>query len=74
MAINGVVKFYNRTRGFGFIQPEDGSKDVFVHATALEQAGIESIDEGDKVTFEIEDDPKGRGKQATQCCSRVLKT
>lgn len=65
MAINGVVKFYNRTRGFGFIQPEDGSKDVFVHATALEQAGIESIDEGDKVTFEIEDDPKGRGKQAT---------
>ncbi len=65
MPINGTVKFYNRTRGFGFIQPEDGSKDVFVHATALEQAGIESIDEGDKVTFEIEDDAKGRGKQAT---------
>jgi CspA family cold shock protein len=65
MAINGTVKFYNHSRGFGFIQPEDGSKDVFVHATALERAGISSIDEGDKVTFEVEDDPRGRGKQAT---------
>ncbi len=65
MPINGTVKFYNHSRGFGFIQPEDGSKDVFVHATALEAAGIPSIDEGDKVTFEVEDDPRGRGKQAT---------
>jgi len=63
--MNGTVKFYNHSRGFGFIAPEDGSKDVFVHATALERAGIASIDEGDKVTFEIEDDPRGRGKQAT---------
>lgn len=65
MSMNGTVKFYNHSRGFGFIAPEDGSKDVFVHATALERAGIASIDEGDKVTFEIEDDPRGRGKQAT---------
>ena len=42
MPINGTVKFYNHSRGFGFIQPEDGSKDVFVHATALEAAGIAS--------------------------------
>lgn len=65
MPVNGTVKFFNHSRGFGFIQPDDGSKDVFVHATALEASGVASIDEGDKVTFDIEDDPKGRGKQAT---------
>ena len=65
MATNGTVKFFNHARGFGFVSPEDGSKDVFIHATALEAAGISSIDEGDKITFEIEDDRRGRGKQAT---------
>ena len=65
MSTNGVVKFFNHSRGFGFITPEDGSKDVFVHVTALESAGVPSIDEGDTVTFDIEDDPRGRGKQAT---------
>lgn len=65
MATNGTVKFFNHSRGFGFITPEDGGKDVFVHVTALERAGVPSIDEGDKVTFDIEDDPRGRGKQAT---------
>ena len=65
MAITGTVKFFNHSRGFGFVTPEDGSKDVFVHATALEAAGISSIDEGDKITFELEDDKRGRGKQAT---------
>ena len=61
---NGTVKFYNTQKGFGFIQPDDGEKDVFVHATALEAAGISSLNEGDKVTFVLEDDRKGRGKQA----------
>ena len=65
MSINGTVKFFNHSRGFGFIAPEDGSKDVFVHVTALQASGIPSIDEGDKVTFDIEDDPRGRGKQAS---------
>ena len=65
MPTNGTVKFFNHSRGFGFIAPDDGSKDVFVHITALEAAGISSIDEGDKVTFDVEDDPRGRGKQAT---------
>ena len=65
MAIKGTVKFFNHARGYGFISPDDGSKDVFVHATALEAAGIPSIDEGDKITFEVEDDARGRGKQAT---------
>jgi len=63
--VNGTVKFFNHTRGFGFIEPEDGSKDIFVHASAVEQAGLPPLNEGDKVSFEIEDDSRGRGKQAT---------
>ena len=62
----GTVKFYNAQKGFGFIEPEDGSKDVFVHATALERAGIRSLNEGDRVSFVLEDDRRGRGKQAGQ--------
>ncbi len=61
---NGTVKFFNHTRGFGFIQPDDGAKDVFVHASALESSGVPALNEGDKVSFEIEDDRRGRGKQA----------
>jgi CspA family cold shock protein len=60
------VKFFNTAKGYGFIQPDGGGKDVFVHATALEQAGIRSLNEGDKVTFVLEDDKRGRGKQAGQ--------
>jgi cold shock protein len=66
MRISGTVKFFNAAKGFGFISPEDGSKDVFVHATAIEKAGLRTLNEGDKVTFEVEDDRKGRGKQAAQ--------
>jgi cold shock protein len=62
----GTVKWFNETKGFGFITPEDGSKDVFVHATAVEQAGLRMLNEGDRVTFTLEDDRKGRGKQAAQ--------
>ena len=61
---SGTVKFYNEQKGYGFIQPDNGGKDVFVHATALEAAGIRSLNEGDRVSFELEDDRKGRGKQA----------
>ena len=64
--MNGTVKFFNTAKGFGFIQPDDGGKDVFVHATALEAAGIRSLNEGDRVSFVPEDDRKGRGKQAGQ--------
>jgi cold shock protein len=64
MRTTGTVKFYNSSKGFGFIQLEGGDKDVFVHATALEAAGISSLNEGDKVSFVLEDDRKGRGKQA----------
>ena len=61
----GTVKWFNPTKGYGFIEPEDGGKDVFVHVTALERSGLPALDEGEKVTFEVEDDPRGRGKQAT---------
>jgi cold shock protein len=64
--VRGTVKFFNTAKGYGFIAPEGGGKDVFVHATALEQAGIHSLNEGDRVSFELEDDRRGRGKQAGQ--------
>ncbi len=66
MRVTGTVKFFNAAKGYGFIQPDNGGKDVFVHATALEQAGLRSLNEGDKVTFVLEDDKRGRGKQAGQ--------
>ena len=52
----GTVKFYNDMKGFGFIQPTDGTKDVFVHATALERAGMRGLVEGQKVFFDMADD------------------
>jgi cold shock protein len=60
---NGTVKFYDDRKGFGFIQPEDGSKDVFVHATALERAGIQGLREGQKVSFDTQTDRRS-GKTA----------
>ncbi len=59
----GTVKFYNEQKGFGFIEPEDGGKDVFVHATALERAGISRLVEGQKVSFDTELDNRS-GKTA----------
>jgi CspA family cold shock protein len=58
MAI-GTVKFFNSSKGFGFIAPEDGGKDVFVHATAVEMAGMHSLSEGQRVSFDIQPDAKG---------------
>jgi cold shock protein len=52
----GTVKFYNDQKGFGFIQPDGGGQDVFVHATALERAGIRSLREGQKVSFDTQED------------------
>jgi len=59
----GTVKFFNTSKGFGFIQPDDGSTDVFVHATAVERAGLPGITEGDKLTFDVVQD-KRSGKNA----------
>ncbi|MEX6723350.1 cold-shock protein [Parapedomonas caeni] len=54
----GTVKWYNGQKGYGFIQPDDGGKDVFVHATALERAGMRSLNEGDKIGFELQTDQR----------------
>lgn len=59
----GTVKFYNDQKGYGFIQPEDGSKDVFVHASALERAGMRALTEGQKVSFDVQEDRRS-GKLA----------
>ena len=56
---NGTVKFFNSAKGFGFISPEGGNKDVFVHVSALEAAGISSLSEGQRVSFDVQPDPKG---------------
>ena len=60
MATTGTVKFFNFTKGFGFIAPEGGANDVFVHASAIERAGMNTLVEGQKVTFEIEQGRDGR--------------
>ena len=53
---NGTVKWFNSAKGYGFIQPDDGGKDVFVHATALERAGMRGLVEGQKVSFDTQED------------------
>ena len=59
----GTVKWFNGTKGFGFIQPDDGSKDVFVHISAVERAGMRELNEGQKVSYEMETDRR-TGKQS----------
>ena len=55
----GTVKFFNTQKGYGFITPEDGSKDVFVHITAVEQSGLAGLNEGQKVSFEVQNEARG---------------
>ena len=59
----GTVKWYNETKGYGFIQPEAGGKDVFVHASALERAGLRGLAEGQKVSYDVESDRR-TGKES----------
>jgi cold shock protein len=64
MALIGTVKFFNGERGYGFIKPDDGGRDVFVHITAVEHAGLKALSEGQRITFDVEPDKKGKGPKA----------
>jgi len=59
----GTVKWFNTQKGYGFIQPEEGGADIFVHITAVEKAGLRSLNEGQKVSYEVQNDPK-KGKSS----------
>ena len=65
----GTVKWFNAAKGYGFIQPEDGSKDVFVHISAIERAGLNSLSEGQKVSYELQ--PGQQGKSSAENLSVV---
>ena len=64
MRQNGTVKFFNQSKGFGFITPDDGGKDVFVHITAVEQSDVGALSENMRVSFETEPDKRGKGPKA----------
>ncbi len=64
MRQSGTVKFYNSQKGYGFITPDEGGKDVFVHVTAVERSGIGVLDQGMRITFETEPDKHGKGPKA----------
>ena len=63
---NGTVKWFNATKGFGFIQPDDGGADVFVHISAVERAGLGSLNEGPKLSYELERDQRSGKMSAGQ--------
>jgi cold shock protein len=67
----GTVKFYNDQKGFGFIQPDGGGKDVYVHASALERAGMRGLREGEKVSFDAEEDSRTGKIAVSNIQSRV---
>ena len=64
MTQQGTVKFFNAEKGYGFIKPDDGGRDIFVHITAVETAGLRSLAEGQRNTYAIEPDKNGKGPQA----------
>jgi len=64
MPITGTVKFFNNDKGFGFIRPDDGSRDVFVHISAVTSSGLGALSEGQRVSFDVEPDKRGKGPKA----------
>ena len=62
---NGTVKWFNETKGYGFIQPDNGGKDVFVHISAVERAGLRSLKDGQKISYEVEQDRRSGKESAT---------
>ena len=72
MQTSGTVKWFNATKGYGFIQPDDGSKDVFVHISAVEKAGLRSLYEGQRVSFTNERDRRGRFAGREPASGRIV--
>ena len=68
---NGTVKWFNQSKGFGFIAPETGGRDIFVHISAMERGGIAQLDDGQSVTFDVESGRDGR-ESATQSGTRLI--
>ena len=64
MAQSGTVKFFNAQKGYGFIKPDDGGHDIFVHITAVERSGLSGLNEGQRIAFDVEADKKGKGPKA----------
>ncbi len=64
MPTSGTVKFFNSEKGYGFIKPDDGGRDVFVHVSAVMSSGLGTLNEGQRVSFEIEPDKRGKGPKA----------
>lgn len=64
MAQSGTVKFFNAEKGYGFIKPDDGGSDIFVHVSAVTRSGLSNLSEGQNVTFDVEPDRKGKGPKA----------
>ena len=64
MRQNGTVKFFNASKGYGFITPDDGGKDLFVHVSAVERSGIPALTDGMRISFETEPDQRGKGPKA----------
>ena len=73
MAQTGTVKFFNTERGYGFIKPDDGGRDVFVHITAVEQAGMKSLTEGQRISFDVEPDNTGKAPKAVNLVAPGLR-
>jgi CspA family cold shock protein len=66
MRQTGTVKFFNASKGYGFITPDDGGKDVFVHVTAVERSGLGALADGQRISFETEPDKRGKGPKAVE--------
>ena len=69
MAQQGTVKFFNADKGFGFVTPDNGGKDVFVHISAVQASGMDTLRENQKITFETEEDMRGKGPKAVNLSS-----
>lgn len=71
MPLEGTVKFFSPEKGYGFIKPLDGGRDIFVHISAVEAAGLSNLPEGAKIAYEIEPDKKGKGPKAVNLQLRL---